>query len=103
MGYWKKEWPYGEYSPSKYVEPRDNKGQFVIDPNRPYYSGSIGDTSEIRVPSLKRKSAWKRFYKMFPELKGQKVIHGKSSCGFLDRECKDAITLRPSTIKLKKI
>ena len=50
--------------------------------NKNYYSSGCGaslipettdrwyDSSAIRVPSLKRsKSIWKRFYRLFPELK----------------------------------
>lgn len=49
--------------------------------------------SRIRVPSLKRKTAWKRFYKMFPELKGRIYITGYSTGG----------AKRTSFIKLKNI
>ena len=60
--------------------------------------------SAIRVPKLKRKTAWKRFYKMFPDLKGMKVIPGKSSCYAHDKngEMKQQIQ-HSSTIKLKKV
>lgn len=60
--------------------------------------------SAIRVPKLKRKTAWKRFYKMFPDLKGMKVIPGKSSCYARDKngEIKQQIQ-HSSTIKLKKV
>lgn len=60
--------------------------------------------SQIRVPSLKRKTAWKRFYKMFPDLKGMKTITGKSSCyarninGDMKQQIQNA-----SIIKLKKV
>ena len=59
---------------------------------------------QIRVPSLKRKTAWKRFYKMFPDLKGMKIIHGRSSCygRDADGEVRQQIQ-HSSTIKLKKI
>lgn len=60
--------------------------------------------SQIRVPSLKRKSAWKRFYKMFPDLKGMKTITGKSSCYAPDINGEMRQTIQhASTIKLKKI
>ena len=49
--------------------------------------------SKIRVPSLKRKTAWKRFYKMFPGLKGREYITGHSTGG----------AKRASFIKLKQI
>ena len=60
--------------------------------------------SVIRVPRLKRKTAWKRFYKMFPDLKGMKIITGKSSCYARDKngEMKQQIQ-HSSTIKLKKL
>lgn len=49
--------------------------------------------SKIRVPSLKRKTAWKRFYKMFPGLKGREYITGHSTGG----------AERESYIKLKQL
>lgn len=65
---------------------------------------SWAHSSVIRVPKLKRKSAWKRFYKMFPDLKGKKFITGKSSCYARDinGDMKQQIQ-HSSTIKLKKI
>ena len=60
--------------------------------------------SVIRVPSLKRKSAWKRFYKMFPDLKGMKTITGKSSCYGREDDGKIRQQIQhDSMIKLKKI
>ena len=61
-------------------------------------------SSMIRVPKLKRKTAWKRFYKMFPDLKGMKVIKGSSSCYAreADGEMRQQIQ-HTSTIKLKKV
>lgn len=60
--------------------------------------------SALRVPKLKRKTAWKRFYKMFPDLKGMKAIQGCSSCYARDKdgEMRQQIQNK-STIKLKKI
>ena len=58
-----------------------------------YYMIDIG--RDVRVPSLKRKSAWKRFYKLFPQFKGRKTITGYSTSCLL--------SLNSSTIKLKKI
>lgn len=60
--------------------------------------------SALRVPRLKRKNAWKRFYKMFPDLKGMKMITGKSSCYARnkDGEMKQQIQ-NASTIKLKRV
>lgn len=52
------------------------------------------NSSVIRVPSLKRKTAWKRFYKMFPDLIGKKVIHGSRVSEYHG--------MNKSTIKLKK-
>jgi len=61
-------------------------------------------SSQIRIPRLKRKSAWKRFYKMFPDLKGMKVIPGSSSCYARDTDVEMRQTIQhKSTIKLKKI
>lgn len=54
---------------------------------------SLSRSPQIRVPSLKRKNAWKRFYKRYPELKGVKVIIGRSQSS--------EIKLNNSTIKLK--
>lgn len=65
---------------------KDNAG-YTIQRYVGYYD------SKIRVPSLKRKTAWKRFYKMFPELKGQEYITGYSTGG----------AQRASFIKLKQI
>jgi hypothetical protein len=60
--------------------------------------------SALRVPRLKRKNAWKRFYKMFPDLKGMKVITGSSSCYGKDIDGKYYQTIQnASTIKLKKV
>jgi hypothetical protein len=60
--------------------------------------------SALLVPRLKRKNAWKRFYKMFPDLKGMKMITGKSSCYARnkDGEMKQQIQ-NASTIKLKRV
>jgi len=60
--------------------------------------------SMLRVPRLKRKNAWKRFYKMFPDLKGMKTITGKSSCYARDIDGKMRQQIQnASTIKLKKV
>lgn len=59
---------------------------------------------QIRVPKLKRKSAWKRFYKMFPDLKGMKTITGRSSChGPNERGEYKQMIQHSSMIKLKKV
>lgn len=57
-------------------------------------SGQIEYWRGLRVPSLKRKSAWKRFYRLFPGLKGKKIIHGSS-------QPIHAYGVNASTIKLK--
>lgn len=42
-----------------------------------YNSSGGGSGQRIRVPSLKRSDAtWRRFYELFPELKGQKTYMG---------------------------
>jgi hypothetical protein len=61
-------------------------------------------SSHIRVPRLKRKTAWKRFYKMFLDLGGMKTITGKSSCYARDIDGKMRQQIQnASTIKLKKV
>lgn len=84
--------------------------QLPIRDNRNIYDPMIGDSffdkslslsewvslsSKIRVPSLKCKSTWKRFYKLYPHLKGMKAITGSSSSLYHG--------LNASTIKLKKV
>lgn len=67
-----------------------------------YYDNpiSLGEgikySRNVRVPKLKRKTAWKRFYKLFPHLKGMNVIPGSSQPCY-------AYGVNPSTIKLKKV
>ena len=86
------------YNYKKPQTQKDNDLSFVGNGTAWAYS------SHIRVPSLKRKSAWKRFYKMFPDLKGMKSIPGKSSCGTFDSEGKWHQAIQhESTIKLKKV
>lgn len=85
----------------KYKKPqaqKDNDLSFIGEGKSWAYS------SQIRVPRLKRKNAWKRFYKMFPDLKGMKVIQGRSSCYARDKdgEMRQQIQNK-STIKLKKV
>lgn len=77
------------YSYKKSQPQKDNDLSFIGHGSYWAYS------SKIRVPSLKRKSAWKRFYKMFPDLKGMKIIPGSSVSTYNG--------LNKSTIKLKKI
>lgn len=72
------------YSFVKELPFKDNAGYPIQ-----HYHGD----SRIRVPSLKRKTAWKRFYKMYPELKGKDYITGYSTGG----------AKRASFIKLKQI
>lgn len=76
------------YSYKKSQPQKDNDLSFIC-------KGDPSFSSIIRVPSLKRKSAWKRFYKMYPQLKGKKIIHGSSVSEYHG--------LNKSTIKLKKI
>ena len=85
------------YSYKKPKAQKDNDMSFVGKGQSWAYS------SMIRVPKLKRKTAWKRFYKMFPDLKGMKVITGRSSCYArdIDGEVRQQIQNK-STIKLKK-
>lgn len=86
------------YSYKKPNKQKDNDLSFV----------GVGEgwaySSKIRVPKLKRKTAWKRFYKMFPGLKGKKIITGRSSC--FDRNSNGNVEQQiqhKSMIKLKKI
>lgn len=86
------------YSYKKPKAQKDNDMSFVGKGQSWAYS------SMIRVPKLKRKTAWKRFYKMFPDLKGMKVITGRSSCYGKDIDGKYYQTIQnASTIKLKKV
>ena len=86
------------YSYKKPKTQKDNDLSFIGEGKCWAYS------SQIRVPRLKRKNAWKRFYKMFPDLKGMKVIKGRSSCYARDKdgEMRQQIQNK-STIKLKKV
>lgn len=63
-------------------------------------SQQINNDPRIRVPKLKRKTAWKRFYKLFPHLKGMKIYRGRSK--MFDDKC-NLIDLPDSFIPLKKI
>jgi len=86
------------YSYKKPQTQKDNDMSFAGEGQHWAYS------SKIRVPSLKRKSAWKRFYKMFPDLQGMKTITGKSSCYVQNVNGEYRQTIQnSSTIKLKKI
>ena len=86
------------YSYKKPKSQKDNDMSFVG------HGTNWAHCSMIRVPSLKRKTAWKRFYKMFPDLKGMKVITGSSSCYARDIDGKFRQTIQnASTIKLKKL
>jgi len=86
------------YSYKKSQPQKDNDLSFIG------HSQSWAYSSKIRVPKLKRKTAWKRFYKMFPDLKGMKVISGKSSCYAPDKNGDMKQTIQhKSTIKLKKV
>lgn len=86
------------YTYEKPQRQKDNDLSFIGE------SDGWAHSPQIRVPSLKRKTAWNRFYKMFPDLKGMKIIHGCSSCygRDADGEVRQQIQ-HSSTIKLKKI
>ena len=77
---------------------KDNDGNFTAK------GEGWAHSPQIRVPKLKRKSAWKRFYRMFPDLKGKDTITGSSSCWYRDKN--GDYKRGPwhySTIKLKKV
>ena len=90
------------YSGRTVMPHKDNWMIYQPLPGDGYYDGplSLGEGIEnwrgIRVPKLKRKTAWKRFYKLFPHLKGKKIIHGSS-------QPMHAYGVNASTIKLKKV
>lgn len=84
------------YSYKKPHRQKDNDLSFVAE--------GWAYSPKIRVPSLKRKTAWKRFYKMFPDLKGMKFIIRRSSCYGKDVDGKLLQQIQhSSTIKLKKM
>lgn len=86
------------YSYKKPKAQKDNDLSFVGEGKSWAYS------SQIRVPRLKRKNAWKRFYKMFPDLVGMKTIPGRSSCYTREADGKVRQQIQhASTIKLKKV
>lgn len=85
---WKR---YG-YDWKERIPQKDNSGY------GPVYGGGFPTDSRVRVPSLKRKTAWKRFYRMFPNLEGLDKIPGCSSCSSAGWPR----GLNDSTIKLKK-
>lgn len=93
----------GSYNTQTKLPQKDNRNIYENNlESDSYYDNSIslGEgikySRNVRVPKLKRKTAWKRFYKLFPHLKGMKVIPGSS------QPC-HAYGVNPSTIKLKKI
>lgn len=92
----------GSYTFQKQLPHKDNRMIYDPLPGDGYYDSqiSLGEGIEcwrgVRVPSLKRKAAWKRFYKLFPHLKGKKIIHGSS-------QPMHAYGVNASTIKLKKV
>lgn len=88
----------GSYNYQKKLPVKDNRSIYGDMLNNGYYDKPLSqseNSSKLRVPKLCRKGAWKRFYKLFPELKGKKIIHGSS--------VSDYHGLNKSTIKLKKI
>lgn len=83
---------------------KDNYNLYNGEKVEHYYDGYFARyDSRIRVPKLKRKSAWKRFYKLYPELKGLESITGKSNCAGVPGSGLFNGNLRSSMIKLKKI
>lgn len=92
----------GSYTYQKRLPNKDNRMIYDSLIGDSYYDEPIstGEGIEnwrgVRVPSLKRKAAWKRFYKLFPHLKGKSVIHGS-------RQATVAYGVNASTIKLKKV
>ena len=91
----------GSYNYQKPVTHKDNRNIYDELPGDCFWDGqiSIGDGVEyspsVRVPKLCRKTTWKRFYKLYPHLRGMNSITGHSSSSFH--------LLNPSTIKLKKV
>ena len=88
----------GSYNYQKKLPAKDNRSIYGDMLNNGYYDKPLSqseNSSKLRVPKLCRKGAWKRFYKLFPELKGKKMIHGSSVSEYHG--------LNKSTIKLKKI
>lgn len=49
------------------------------------HPGWVRPQNKIRVPKLKRKTAWKRFYKIFPCFKGEDTLHKGDSLIKLNR------------------
>ena len=92
----------GSYTYQKKLPNKDNRAIYDSLPGDGYWDKPISESEWIecwrglRVPSLKRKSAWKRFYKLFPGLKGKKIIHGSS-------QPMHSYGVNASTIKLKKV
>jgi len=102
--------PYNyEYRSQTTLPNKDNRTVYNKEPIKgdTYYDKPIGSINgynmvdnigrDVRVPSLKRKTAWKRFYKLFPQFKGRKTITGYSSSYMVPGG------LKASMIKLKKI
>ena len=92
----------GSYTYQKRLPNKDNRMIYDSLIGDSYYDEPIStgegveNSRVVRVPSLKRKAAWKRFYKLFPHLKGKSVIHGS-------RQATVAYGVNASTIKLKKV
>ena len=88
----------GSYTYQKKLPVKDNRSIYGDLPGNDYYDKPLSQSessSKLRVPKLCRKGAWKRFYKLFPELKGKKIIPGSSVSMHHG--------LNKSTIKLKKV
>ena len=58
---------------------KDNYTVYKNGIDKPLYESGAELSPKVRVPSLKRKTAWKRFYRLFPNLKGMKIIPGSMS------------------------
>lgn len=57
--------------------PRKDNSPLSFNPTGRY--GHVRPHFRIRVPKLKRKTAWKRFYKIFPCFKGEATLHKDDS------------------------
>lgn len=78
-----------------YRKPQPQKDNETLSPQIDNIQPGYGATYKIRVPKLKRKTAWKRFYKKFPHFKGLD--------SFKQPSFGQGGTINVGTIKLKKI
>lgn len=58
---------------------KDNYTVYKNGIGKPLYESGAELSPKVRVLSLKRKIAWKRFYRLFPNLKGMNAIPGSMS------------------------